>query len=1323
MGLLLVLGMLTALLPIGALTPAAAVDTHLSEFHYDNDGTDTGEFVEVTGDAGTDLSGWSIVLYNGSNGTVYDTIDLTSAVIDDEGTGIGAVDFQLPSNGLQNGSPDGIALADDTGALVEFISYEGSFVASGGAADGVTSTDVLVSETGTTPVGQSLQLLGGVWVGPDEASPGLVNGTEPLPTVNISEFHYDNVGGDAGEFVEVTGDAGADLADWSIALYNGSNGLLYNTIDLTGTLIDDEGAGIGAVDFQLPANGLQNGAPDGIALVNPLGVVVEFLSYEGPMTAVDGPAAGLGSVDVMVAESSSTAIGESLQFFNGAWTGPAVASPGVVNTGPPPPPADAVITEFHYDNDGTDTGEFFEVTGTAGGDLTGWTVELYNGSNSEVYNTIALGGFIDDEGAGIGAVDFQLPANGLQNGSPDGLALVDDSGVLVEFLSYEGTITGVGGAADGVTSVDVGVEEGSSTPAGQSLQLIAGIWIGPAEATPGDVNAVPLPNVFLSELHYDNAGGDIGEFVEITGDAGADLANWSIVLYNGSNGESYATLSLLGTIDDEDGTSGAVSFPYVGIQNGAPDGVALIDSSGAVVEFLSYEGVLTATNGPASGMTSVDIGISESGSTAVGLSLQLVNGGWIGPVAESPGLLNTAPPLDATPIYTVQGSGLASSFDGQIVAVEGVVTSDQQDGDLNGFFMQDVAGDGDPATSDGIYVFEGTNDTEVSVGDVIRVQGTVDEFFDMTEITDVTLVAVIGTAPVVATSVSLPWNSLDEPEQYEGMYVTIPQSLVISEYFNFDRFGEIVLTTDRAMQPTAVFEPGSADATALAEANQLARITLDDNQTAQNPEVSRHPNGLEFTLDNLFRGGDIVENVTGVINYSFGIYRIQPTEGADYTATNPRTAAHDPVGGTLEVASFNVLNYFTTLDNSGSICGPSGDLGCRGADDAEEFERQRAKIVAAIAEINADVVGLMEIENNDAAIADLVSGLNDLMGTDTYAYVDTGPIGTDAIKVAFIYKPATVSLNGAYRILDSTVDPTFNDDKNRPALAQTFTENANGESVTVVVNHLKSKGSNCDDLGDPDLGDGAGNCNLTRTAAAVALGNWLADPANGFDDDVLIIGDLNSYDKEDPIDALIAAGYSDLVFDFLGEYAYSYVFSGQWGYLDYAMANSALRSAVTGTTVWHINADEADLIDYDTSFKSDGQDALYAPDPYRASDHDPVIVGLQLDRTAPDVTAEFDKIWAGFFSGLFEVDFSCTDASDPDPDCVGDINGIAVEDGQRVYLLKSFRGTPWSRQIGSILFIKDRSFTLTVTGTDQFGNTATTTAEPAFRTRRGWHAN
>jgi predicted extracellular nuclease len=319
------------------------------------------------------------------------------------------------------------------------------------------------------------------------------------------------------------------------------------------------------------------------------------------------------------------------------------------------------------------------------------------------------------------------------------------------------------------------------------------------------------------------------------------------------------------------------------------------------------------------------------------------------------------------------------------------------------------------------------------------------------------------------------------------------------------------------------------------------------------------------------------------------------------------------------------LNYFTTLDEGQSICGPNQNLGCRGADDADELARQRAKIVAAISDLDADVVGLIEIENNanDTALIDLVQGVNDANGAGTYAYVASGPAGTDAIKVALIYKTATVSLLGDHAILDTDVDGRFDDSRNRPVLAQSFISDTTGGIVTVAVNHLKSKGSACGSS-DPDLNDGAGNCNLTRESAAIALVDWLAtDPTGSGQDEFLIIGDLNSYDKEDPIDAILAGGYTDLIHAFRGENAYGYVFDGQTGYLDYALSSEALTGKVTGATEWHINADEPDLIDYNTDFKQPDQQAIYAPDAYRSSDHDPVLVGLDVcDEVAPS----FDEV-------------------------------------------------------------------------------------------------
>ncbi len=799
--------------------------------------------------------------------------------------------------------------------------------------------------------------------------------------------------------------------------------------------------------------------------------------------------------------------------------------------------------------------------------------------------------------------------------------------------------------------------------------------LGSHTATCGQATAEPKINEFSAST----TGTDV-EYVEIYGDPNTDYSAYTVLEIEGDTtgagvideviaiGATDANGLYLASLPANALENGTISLLLVKNFTGALNGDLDTDNDGTF-DVTPWEAIVDAVAVNDGGTGDTTYGVPVLGPNYDGVSSFAPGGAsripdgfdtdaatdWVrndfdlagipgfpgsitlGEAYNTPGAANEKyiPPPEAcgdafTPIYAVQGNGAASPLVGTEVAVEGVVVGDFQNnasidnGDLNGFHVQDPAGDGNAATSDGVFIYA-PGGMDVATGDAVRVRGAVSEFFSLTQITASQIWICSSGNSVAPTALALPVTDVDDFEAYEGMLITFPQALVISEYFNFDRFGEIVLTADRRLTPTAEFEPGP-DAIAAAQSYLLNRITLDDGRTNQNPDPAIHPNGGVFDLTNLFRGGGTVTNVTGVLDYSFGLYRVQPTAGATYTDTNPRTAVPDNVGGNLKVASFNVLNYFTTLDGSGSICGPLSNLECRGADNATELTRQRDKIIAALEAIDADVVGLIEIENHpgDVPTADLVSGLNNATASGTYAYIETGAIGSDAIRVALIYKPASVTPTGAFAVLDSTVDARFDDTKNRPALAQSFIDNTTGGIFTVTVNHLKSKGSDCNDVGDPDLGDGAGNCNLTRKAAAEALVDWLAtDPTGSGDGDFLIIGDLNSYDKEDPIDAILAGGYTDLIFNYLGEGAYSYVFDGQIGYLDHALANADLVGEVTGITIWHINADEPDLIDYDTSFKQPAQDAIYAPDAYRSSDHDPVLVGLDVcDEIAP----QFDEV-------------------------------------------------------------------------------------------------
>jgi predicted extracellular nuclease len=547
-----------------------------------------------------------------------------------------------------------------------------------------------------------------------------------------------------------------------------------------------------------------------------------------------------------------------------------------------------------------------------------------------------------------------------------------------------------------------------------------------------------------------------------------------------------------------------------------------------------------------------------------------------------------------TPTYQIQGSGTASPLAGQSVTTEGVVVADYQaPGQLGGFYIQDFRGDGDPATSDGLFVFN--TSFAVKVGDYVQVTGTVREFASgldtLTELEALSNVTVCeGGVSVEPTPIDLPVAAVGELERYEGMLVTFPQTLTVTEVFNLARFGEISLSAEgRLYHPNN--GNGLGDSAAL---NPRRRILLDDASTVQNPATIPYlsapgPDGTR-------RVGDSVRGLRGILTYGFSAYRVQPVGPVSFESANPRPAAPEAVGGSLHVASFNVLNYFTTL-------------GSRGASNQAELERQRAKLVAAIAGLDADVVGLIEVQNNgDTALTDFVAALNARLGAGTYAAIQTGTLGTDEIKVALIYKPARVAPEGTFRV---DGDPVYS----RPPLAQTFRDRGTGGRFTVVVNHFKSKGSCPSDPSDPNQDYGQGCWNALRVQQAQKLLGFL-EQLKTTDPDVLLLGDFNAYAAEDPIRTLSGAGLENLVLRSPAPRRYSYVFNGESGNLDHAFVSASLSPQVSGFTEWHINADEPRAFDYNTEFKPDDR---YAPTPYRSSDHDPLLLGLNLsaDPAAP----------------------------------------------------------------------------------------------------------
>lgn len=595
---------------------------------------------------------------------------------------------------------------------------------------------------------------------------------------------------------------------------------------------------------------------------------------------------------------------------------------------------------------------------------------------------------------------------------------------------------------------------------------------------------------------------------------------------------------------------------------------------------------------------------------------------FLGCLAACGGSSSAGPPLTGvTPIADVQGPGSVSPLVDRDVTVEGTVIGDFQDGDddndrnLGGFFVQG-AGDDDPATSDGIFVFQRDSlATDVAPGDRVRVTGTVVEHFGETQLA-ATDIVVTGSGAVQPTSIALPVmavrNSdgelIADLEKYEGMLVTFPQALTVSQLRNLERFGEVLLGEGgRQFAFTNLNVPDIAGFTAHLNDVASRRIYLDDGLRTDN-------SGTLLPI----RNGDTVTGLTGVLRFSRGsgesgteAYRLMPTVEPAFTSANPRPGP-PVVDGSLRIATFNADNYFSTIDDGRQICGPQRDANCRGANSAEEHVRQLAKIVTVLRLMDAHIVAMIEIENNDnASLRTIVDALNAAVGAARFDFVHTGTIGDDAIRVGLIYQPAHVRPSGDFAVLGNDVDSRFDERLHRPVLAQTFDTVSGNHRFTVAANHLKSKGSSCASSGDPDVGDGQGNCSASRALAASAMVAWLArDPTGSDSGHVLVIGDFNTHTRGDALARFETAGYVNLAGEFIGADAYSFEFDGQFGSLDHAMASPELAQKVVDVVEWRINADESRAHDYNLEFGRDPT-IFKASSPYRASDHDPLIVGIE----------------------------------------------------------------------------------------------------------------
>lgn len=560
-----------------------------------------------------------------------------------------------------------------------------------------------------------------------------------------------------------------------------------------------------------------------------------------------------------------------------------------------------------------------------------------------------------------------------------------------------------------------------------------------------------------------------------------------------------------------------------------------------------------------------------------------------------------------TAIADIQGPGAQSPLVGKTLTTQGVVLGTlYQDSKQPMLLLQSVLPDDNPQTAEAILIADKELAGLYQQGQVLELTGTVRELQHMTALTNISHSSVCADQqPVRKTSLTLPVKQLSDWESLEGHWLSLPQPLVVNDSYGLARYGELLLADKRLFVATEVTQPGKT-ASAFEQQQQLHEIVIDDHNNKQNAEPIAFPTG-GLTAVNTVRVGDKVQGVEGYLVQTKAGYRLLVSKAPEFQSANPRqTAPNTKAADTVRVASFNVLNFFTGAGNNPQF--PTK----RGASNAEELKRQQAKMLATLTALNADVIGLLEVENNgeaaDSAIATIVSSLNQQLGSAQYAFVSTKvKPGGDDIKVAMIYRKAVVSPIGEAAV---KLDAPF-DRGSRPPLAQSFRHPASGTEFTVSINHFKSKGS-CpkQQMPDSDQNDGQSCWNPSRVKAAKALTSWLASHPTGIQTaHQLVIGDLNAYRMEDPVKTLEQAGFVHLAGE--GQH-WSFVYRGRSGSLDHALASPSLAKQLTQFQHWNINADEPAVLDYNTEFKSKHQQqSLYAPTPFRSSDHDPLLMDFK----------------------------------------------------------------------------------------------------------------
>ena len=762
------------------------------------------------------------------------------------------------------------------------------------------------------------------------------------------------------------------------------------------------------------------------------------------------------------------------------------------------------INEIHYDNTGTDAGEAVEIVGPAGTDLNGWSIILYNGAGGAVYDTDALSGVISDQGGGYGTIALTYPSNGIQNGAPDAIALVNGT-TVVQFLSYEGAFVAVGGPANGLTSTDIGVSEAGTEALGMSLQVIGSgtfnidetfIWAGPATASFGAINS-----------GQSFGTGPVNQPIALTCasiTASQSTGGTSAVTATDPDGV-VTSIAITSVTPTDPGTITLEAFvPATAVGETATATLTV----GAATASGAYAVEITATNGDDPPQTAVcSVTVTVSSVLTIGEVQGAVPDGVDGLTHRSP----FAPPT---------GNGSSAS----LFVVTGVITQKtlartSSGGVQNGFFLQStlVTADGDLASSDGIFVFMGSFTSLIggyvpAVGDEVILSARVTEFFNLTELTSASLVTLVRSGVDLTTEIvtaeANPPSDLAEANRYweriEGMQISIPADSVVLNgrtVFPSTLDGEVWVArgdsvigvrtepfTNRSFRDPhplddlpPLFDNGNGYRIVLGSLG--IKATLNDNTALIAP--SR-------TFDRL------TQSSAGGVFFSFNKYQVQVRDqlvlaaGLDPATNSAPRAANRSVE--YSIATYNMENLYDFVDDPSDGCDFAGNSGCPGVSPPFDYvPASQAAYDAKLADLAAqvvvdlhapDVVMVQEIEDQDLNVNGSPDALDDLAaavaarGGPAYAGA-YDPDGADdrGITSGFFYRTDRVAL-----IADIADDPV---------LGASPTVVYRGEPLASNSDVSNPKALNADLPDDVDLSTGFdGNLVFTRAPEVALFRVW-----------------------------------------------------------------------------------------------------------------------------------------------------------------------------------------------------------------------------------------